>query len=100
MKHSLRILSLVLALTAVTAWVALGANRGWTRTSVENRTVDEVTGIEGIQYQKRFVPGVDFLGGALLVAAYPVRLRGSRIELSRMLKRKRELSGSDDGCRA
>jgi hypothetical protein len=30
--------------------------------------VDEVTGIEGIQYQKRFVPGVDLLGGALMVA--------------------------------
>jgi hypothetical protein len=30
--------------------------------------VDEVTGIEGIQYQKRFVPGVDLLGAALMVA--------------------------------
>jgi hypothetical protein len=68
MKQSLRILSAVLALTAASAWLVLGANRGWTRTSVANRTMDEVTGIEGIQYQARFVPGVDFLGGALLLS--------------------------------
>jgi len=68
MKRNLRIVSLVFALLSVSAWVFLGANRGWTRTSVPTRTVDEVTGIEGIQYQKRFVPGVDFLGCALMVA--------------------------------
>lgn len=68
MKRNLRIASLVFALVSVSAWAFQGANRGWTRTSVPTRTVDEVTGIEGIQYQKRFVPGVDFLGGALMVA--------------------------------
>ena len=50
------------------AWVALGANHGWTRTSVAVKTADGVTGIEGIQYHKQFVPGLDFLGGALLGA--------------------------------
>jgi hypothetical protein len=68
MKRNLRIVSLVFALISVSAWVFLGANRGWTRTSVATRTVDEVTGIEGIQYQKRFIPGVDLLGGALMLA--------------------------------
>jgi hypothetical protein len=68
MQRNLRIVSLVFALISVSAWVFLGANRGWTRTSVATRTVDEVTGIEGIQYRKRFVPGVDLLGGALMVA--------------------------------
>jgi hypothetical protein len=68
MKRTLRVLALVLAVLAALAWLALGANRGWTRTSVPVRTVDEVTGIEGIQYRNQFVPGVDLLGGALLGA--------------------------------
>lgn len=68
MRRNLRIVSLVIALISVSAWVFLGANRGWTRTTVATRTVDEVTGIEGIQYQKRFVPGVDLLAGALTIA--------------------------------
>lgn len=68
MKRTLRILSAVLTLAAALAWLVLGANRGWTRTSVPVKTVDEVTGIEGIQYQKKFVPGLELLGGALLGA--------------------------------
>lgn len=68
MKRTLRILALVLAVAAALTWLTLGANRGWTRTSVPVKTVDEVTGIEGIQYRKQFVPGLDLLGGALLGA--------------------------------
>ena len=69
MRRTLRILALVLAATAVLAWLGLGANRGWTRTSVPVKTLDEVTGIEGIEYQKKFVPGVDLLATALAGAA-------------------------------
>ncbi|HWI55612.1 MAG TPA: hypothetical protein VNZ22_00195 [Bacillota bacterium] len=68
MKRLLLILALVLAVAAAAAWAALGANRGWTRTSVAVKTVDAVTGLEGIEYRKQFVPGLDFLGGALLGA--------------------------------
>ena len=68
MRRILRILALVLAAAAALTWLTLGANRGWTRTSAPVKTVDEVTGLEGIQYRKEFVPGVDFLAGALLVA--------------------------------
>ena len=68
MKRALLILALALAVGAAVIWVALGANRGWTRTSVPVKTVDEVTGIEGIQYHKQFVPGLDLLGAALIGA--------------------------------
>ncbi len=68
MKRTFRLLALVLAVAAALVWLGLGANRGWTRTSVPVKTLDEVTGIEGIQYRKRFVPGMDFLGTALLGA--------------------------------
>jgi hypothetical protein len=68
MKRGILLCALLLATGAVLAWLGLGANRGWTRTSVEVRTIDEVTGIEGIQYEDKFVPGVEVLGGALLCA--------------------------------
>jgi uncharacterized membrane protein YphA (DoxX/SURF4 family) len=70
MKRTLRILALVVALAAVSVWLATGASRGWTRTSAPVKTVDQVTGLEGIEYRKQFLPGVDFLAGALLGAAF------------------------------
>jgi hypothetical protein len=63
-------MALVLAIGAAIIWFVLGANRGWTRTSVPVKTIDEVTGIEGIEYQNKFVPGVEVLGGALLGAGF------------------------------
>lgn len=68
MRRMFRILALALALTAAATWFATGANRGWTKTSMEKKIVDEVTGIEAITYEKRFVAGLDFLGLALLGA--------------------------------
>ncbi len=55
-------------LAGVGFWLAGGANRGWTKTSVPVAVKDEVTGIEGVTYQKKFVPGVDFLGAAVIAA--------------------------------
>ncbi len=68
MKRTLRIIAAVLAVGAIAFWAAAGANRGWTKTRVPNKVVDEVTGLEGVQWQNKFVPGVDFLGAALLGA--------------------------------
>ena len=64
MKKALQILAMLVVLAAGIIWLATGANRGWTKTSVPVKTLDEVTGIEGITYQKKFLPGVDFLGAA------------------------------------
>jgi len=66
MKRTLQFIALVLAVGGLGAWLALGANRGWTKTSVPVKTMDEVTGIEAISYRKQFVPGLDILGAALL----------------------------------
>ena len=66
MKKTLMVASLILFAFGLVLWAATGANRGWTKTSVPVKKVDEVTGIEGIEYQKRFVPGLDFLGAAML----------------------------------
>ena len=68
MKRSVRILAALLVLGAVAFWAAAGANPGWTKTRVPKRVTDEVTGLEGVQWQDNFVPGIDFLGAALLGA--------------------------------
>jgi hypothetical protein len=68
MKRVLQILALAVAFAAVSFWLAAGAQRGWTKTAIPIKSVDEVTGIEGITYKKRFVPGLDFLGASLLGA--------------------------------
>ena len=69
MKRTLRLIALVLIAGAIAFWAAAGANRGWTKTRVPKKIVDEVTGLEGVQWQDKFVPGVDFLGAAVLGAA-------------------------------
>lgn len=82
MKRTLQILALFIVLASGITWLATGANRGWTKTSVPVKTLDEVTGIEGITYQKKFLPGVDFLGaafgGAVLLAGASFFFRKSQ----------------------
>ena len=68
MKRYLRTIAAMLMAGAVVFWAAAGANRGWTKTRIPIKTVDAVTGLEGIQWQEKFVPGVDFLGAAALGA--------------------------------
>jgi len=64
-RRVFRLVALVVALAGVAFWLAGGAHRGWTRTSVAVRMQDEVTGLEAIRYERRFVPGVDFLAAVL-----------------------------------
>jgi hypothetical protein len=67
-KKVLRALACLVLVTALAVWTATGANRGWTKTTVPVKKTDEVTGITVDDYQKRFVPGLDFLGAALVGA--------------------------------
>jgi TRAP-type C4-dicarboxylate transport system permease small subunit len=69
MRRALRILALGLVLAAFGIWLGTGAHRGWTQTSVQERSVDPVTGLEAVRYEPRFVPGLDALGGALAGAS-------------------------------
>jgi len=67
MKQALRVLALAVLLGSAGYWMVSGASRGWSKTSVPKKTLDPVTGIEGVTYERKFVPGLDFL--ALTVAA-------------------------------
>ncbi|HOW64477.1 MAG TPA: hypothetical protein P5186_17440 [Candidatus Paceibacterota bacterium] len=82
MKRLLQILAVGILLTAAVVWLRAGANRGWTKTSVPVKSVDEITGLEAITYRRQFVPGVDFLGAALLGA-------GALAGISLMLQNKK-----------
>lgn len=69
MRRMLHWLAMLVAAAALITWVATGAHRGWTQTSVAVRTVDEVTGLEAVTYEPRLVMGVELLGGTLAGAA-------------------------------
>jgi hypothetical protein len=68
MKRILQMMAVLVLLAAEAIWLVTGANRGWTKTSVMVKTLDPVTEIEGISYQKKFLLGVDFLAGSALAA--------------------------------
>jgi len=68
MRTFLRLAALGLALFSLVFWFFGGPNPGWTKTSVDRIEKDAVTGLEGHFPEKRFVPGVDFLGAGLLTA--------------------------------
>ena len=68
MKKALQAIAALVAVGAIATWLVTGAHRGWTKTSVQKMTLDEVTGIESPSYEKKFVAGVDFLGAGLLAA--------------------------------
>ncbi len=61
MKNLLRSLAAVVFLGANAFWFGTGANHGWTKTRVPVTNFDAVTGISGVTYEPRFVPGLDFL---------------------------------------
>ncbi len=69
MRNLFRMLSLATLLLAAGVWVLTGANRGWTKNSIPLKSADPVTGIEGVIYERKFVPGVDFLAASGTVAA-------------------------------
>ena len=83
MRRVLRIVAILVALGGLGFWLAAGANAGWTKNRVEKRTVDEVTGIEAVNFENKFVPGVDFLGGIAVGA-------GALIGVSFFIRRKQQ----------
>jgi hypothetical protein len=67
-KMVIRGFAVLILVATVAIWATLGAKVGWTQTSVEVRTEDPVTGIEGVTYRDQFVPGVEFLSVGVLGA--------------------------------
>jgi hypothetical protein len=57
----LRIFGAFFVLAIFAYWAAAGWNRGWTKDKIAAPKLDEVTGIEYVEFQDHFVPGIDFL---------------------------------------
>ncbi|KXU37092.1 hypothetical protein AXK12_02300 [Cephaloticoccus capnophilus] len=65
----LRLLSAFCLVFGIVYWSGKGAHTGWSMNRVPVTQVDEITGIEFITYEDRFVPGIEWLGGAVGLAA-------------------------------
>lgn len=83
MRIALRLLAMISFLGPAVWWAADGAHPGWSKNTVAVHTLDEITGIEQITYEKRFVPGIDTLAFGLVVA---VGLSGLSALIGRRLR--------------
>jgi hypothetical protein len=63
-----RMLAGFLALFCFAFWAAAGWNRGWTKTQIPVKSVDEVTGIEFVTYKDHFMPGVELLSLGIFIS--------------------------------
>jgi hypothetical protein len=68
-RQGIRLVALALLLGTVGFWAAKGAHRGWTQNQVPIAQKDEITGLDYVTYEKRYVPGIDVLVGGIGVAA-------------------------------
>jgi uncharacterized protein YneF (UPF0154 family) len=76
MKRTLIIVAVVLAVLTGSFWAVKGAHIGWTQNKQQVKTIDPITEIEQIEWQEKFLPGLDFLAiglglaSALLVGSF------------------------------
>lgn len=70
MRTLFRLAALLVALVTLALWAWGGFHRGWTKTSVLRERPDPVVP-ELIErtWEKKFVPGLDFLAGGALAAS-------------------------------
>ncbi len=61
----LRGAGILLALFIFCFWAAKGYHRGWSQNEVPVKQVDPITELPYVTYEKRFVPGIEFLGGGI-----------------------------------
>lgn len=67
MRTILQFTALIVLLGVGGEW-AMNGRKGWTHNSETHFVTDPVTGIAGPVEEKKFVPGVDFLGAGVLCA--------------------------------
>lgn len=68
MRKFSRLLAILILAGVLMTWGLLGAHAGWSQTQVPIRKIDPVTEIEFTEYERRFVPGIDFLGAGVASA--------------------------------
>ncbi len=68
LRRLFRALALLVLIVAAGYWAAKGAHTGWSMHRVPVSQLDEITGIEYVIYEERFVPGIEWLGAGLGLA--------------------------------
>ena len=68
MKRPLVITGGFVALATLAVWLATGAHRGWTKTSVMITEIEPVTGQENNFQRKQFVMGIELLAAGIALA--------------------------------
>jgi len=69
MRNGLRVSALFIFVFGAGFWFFGGPHFGWTQTSRQVVTVDEITGLEARTWEPHLTLGLDFLAGALALAA-------------------------------
>ncbi len=70
MRRAFQIAALAVLLGSIAFWATKGARTGWSQHQVPVTEVDDVTGLEYVRYEDRFVPGVEWLAGGCGVAVF------------------------------
>jgi hypothetical protein len=68
LRRALRVAAAATLVGAVGFWAAKGARVGWSQHQVPVPAVDEITGLDYVLYEDRFIPGVEWLAAAAGVA--------------------------------
>ncbi len=58
----------ILTLTSLGIWISTGSHSGWSKNRIEIPKVDPITEIEYVEYEERFIMGVEYLGLGLTSA--------------------------------
>ena len=74
MRTGMRLVALAILVAVLALWFFGGMNRGWTQTTVAVDRVDEVTDQKYKTWEKRFLPGIEFLAGGIVVSGTLVLL--------------------------
>ena len=65
MKIFLRFVGLLVIVGTIGWWFNAGKNTGWTKNKVAVEKKDEITEIVYIEYEDRYIPGVEILAGGV-----------------------------------
>lgn len=68
LRRLFRLATAALLIGCVGFWAAKGAHLGWSQNQVPIKEVDEVTGLDYVRYEDRFVPGIEWLAGSVGLA--------------------------------
>lgn len=68
LQPTLRWIALAVFVAGLGVWLATGAHRGWTQTSVTEQKRDEITGIDYPVRRSAFIAGVEIPSLATLLA--------------------------------